>query len=136
MISDDCTRKWKEDCDCNEIEIKLIGGKSKELNKKIFGQYLISSKTVSNRETYLSESGVYSVWYDAENGNWNIGLRNDTGSEKSMMYLNLKKSSNFDTKQTFAWNAKGTNLWNTISDEINVNVRCSSRIGNALSVSC
>ena len=134
MISEDCTRNMKEDCDCNEIEIMPMDRKSRDLQENIFGRYFISSNIVSHRETYLSEKGVFTIWYDEKIGNWNVGFRKDLGSEKSVISLNLKKTSNFDSTKTFAWNANGINFWGTKSDKIQVKVICSSKIGKMFSI--
>ena len=121
-----------EDCDCNEIEIMPMGARN--LQEDIFGRYLISTNIVNSRETYQSENGVFAIWYDLKNGNWIVGFRKSLGSEKYVISLNVKKTSNYNWTKTFAWNANGINLWDTKSDKIQVKVTCSSKIGEIFSI--
>ena len=116
-----------EECNCNEIKIKLLDINAKRLNKAIFGRYKVSSKVVNNRETYTSVIGAYMVWFNGKD--WNLGYRKDLGSEKSLISLRLKNTPNFNSARTFAWNASGINFWDTKSEKIQVKVTCSSKIG-------
>ena len=120
--------------DCNEIELELeYINNEKNIDKEIFGKYVISSEIHDNREVYLSENGTFQIWYEAEKYRWAIS-RKTGGKQNPLMYLNVIVPY-YGKTETFTYNAKGTKSWTVVDGQlsirfyVHVSVKCSPMTG-------
>ena len=118
-----------EDCNEIELELKYINNK-RNIDMEIFGKYVISSDIHDNREVYLSENGMFQIWYEANKYRWAIS-RKTGGKQNPVMYLDVPYYD--DEKETFTFNAKGTKLWTVVDGQLSikfyVSVKCSPKKG-------
>ena len=122
--------------DCNEIELELeYINNEKNIDKEIFGKYVISSEIHDNREVYLSENGTFQIWYEADKYRWAIS-RKTGGKQNPLMYLDVSYHSYYrDETKTFTYNAKGRKSWTVVDGQlsiriiVSVSVKCNPKTG-------
>ena len=122
--------------DCNDIKVELEeSGNFTNLDTRMFGRYVISSQVKNNREVYLSEDNLYTIWYSVNETSWILSRINENGKIIDLIYLDLLSQYwKFYEGKTFVSNANGTNSWNMVgktSLQVDVHVRCSSKTGKS-----
>ena len=100
--------------DCNDIKVELVGNFT-NLDIGMFGRYVISSQVKNNREVYLSEDNLYTIWYSVNETSWILSRINENGKINDLIYLDLLSQYwMFYEGETFVSNANGTNSWNMV----------------------
>ena len=90
------TEEWKLADNNKEYSIEILSNKKNEIEiingNAYFGIYIKSSTIINKRETFVSKDGKYGIWYDSENNNWNLGHKENMGSDKYILYLDLDEN--------------------------------------------
>ena len=117
---------------CNGIELKLEDvGNASTLDMGMFGRYDLTSQIIDNREVYLSENHLYTIWYSDNVTSWILSRKNEN-TQIDIIYFNLDQNWDTYAKATFVSNAYGDHLWNVVGQswlQINVSVICTSTMG-------
>ena len=97
---------------------------------EMFGRYVLTSQIIDNREVYLSENHLHTIWYSDTKTSWILSRLNEN-SKIDIIYFDLDQNRYTYTEDPFVDNASGDNLWNIVGQSglINVSVNCTSRIG-------
>ena len=98
---------------------------------EMFGRYDLTSQIIDNREVYLSENHLYTIWYSDNVTSWILSRKNEN-SKIDIIYFDLDQNWDTYEKATFVSNAYGDQLWNVVGPsrlQINVSVNCTSRMG-------
>ena len=65
------------------VELK---GEAKDAQGARAGFYTLGPTSVNGRSHWLQDSGTNAIWYDKQNGDWNIGILDDIGTSKASIY--------------------------------------------------
>ena len=127
--------EWKLADNNKEYSIEILSNKKNEIEiingNAYFGIYIKSSTIINKRETFVSKDGKYGIWYDSENNNWNLGHKENMGSDKYILYLDLDGKPYFEFGRGFVFNSLGTEDWEGKEKKSPIDVSCSSKKGKS-----
>ena len=61
-------------------------GEAKDTQSSRAGIYVLGPNPVNGKPHWLQNSSSHAIWYDNENGDWNIGPPKNLGSDEAEIY--------------------------------------------------